>query len=214
MRFERKNSLRFISHLEQIELIKLMLRRTELPLIYSQGFHPQVKVSFGPAISVGYESESEYVDLELGCELNTGIIAKQISAQLPAGFNLLELKQINNIRESLEAEIDVAEYHIAGIESIHIEGIADKIKVFLSPEQIIIQKIKKDKIIEVDVKPQIIRLEYLNEILVLVIRLKQPVKPEKIVQKLLNLTEPEAKILNINRKQFYVEKKNELICLI
>ncbi|MDI6642153.1 MAG: DUF2344 domain-containing protein, partial [Elusimicrobiota bacterium] len=46
LRFSRKNNLRFLSHLEQIELIRRAIRRAKLPINFTEGFHPQLKVSF------------------------------------------------------------------------------------------------------------------------------------------------------------------------
>ena len=41
------------------------VRIEQLPLAFSEGFSPRPKVSFGLALSVGYESNAEYLDVEL-----------------------------------------------------------------------------------------------------------------------------------------------------
>ena len=41
------------------------LRRSRLPLAYSQGFVPHPLVSFGLALPTGCESRGEYLDLRL-----------------------------------------------------------------------------------------------------------------------------------------------------
>ena len=40
-------------------------RIEELPLAFTLGFSPRPKVSFGLALSVGHESDAEYLDVEL-----------------------------------------------------------------------------------------------------------------------------------------------------
>ena len=44
------------------------LRRTNLPVAYSEGFTPRPKLSFGLALSTGHESEGEYLDVDLDPE--------------------------------------------------------------------------------------------------------------------------------------------------
>jgi radical SAM family uncharacterized protein/radical SAM-linked protein len=52
-------------HLDLIRVLPRIFRRAELPLYYSQGFHPKPEMVFGPALSLGIASLSEYVDLRL-----------------------------------------------------------------------------------------------------------------------------------------------------
>lgn len=55
----------YSSHLDLVRLIPRVCRRLELPLRYSQGFHPKPEMSFGPALSLGVASVAEYVDIKL-----------------------------------------------------------------------------------------------------------------------------------------------------
>jgi radical SAM family uncharacterized protein/radical SAM-linked protein len=53
------------SHLDLVRLLPRIFRRLELPLYYSQGFHPKPEMSFGPALPLGVASCAEYVDVKL-----------------------------------------------------------------------------------------------------------------------------------------------------
>jgi hypothetical protein len=67
-------------------VIRRALRRSGLPLSYSEGFHPHPKISAGPSLAVGMEGFGEFFDVELleRAESEPG----SLSAFLPPGFSI------------------------------------------------------------------------------------------------------------------------------
>ena len=63
--FTKEAPVRFVSHLDLQRLFQRAFRRAKLPLAYSQGFNPHPLVAFATALSVGFTSEGEYLDLTL-----------------------------------------------------------------------------------------------------------------------------------------------------
>jgi radical SAM family uncharacterized protein/radical SAM-linked protein len=55
----------FRSHLDLVRLLPRIFRRLGLPVYYSLGFHAKPVLMFGPALSLGVASLSEYVDVKL-----------------------------------------------------------------------------------------------------------------------------------------------------
>ena len=53
-----------------------------------QGFSPRPKVSFGLALSVGHESDAEYLDVELTEPVDTDALAERLTAALPEGIDV------------------------------------------------------------------------------------------------------------------------------
>jgi radical SAM family uncharacterized protein/radical SAM-linked protein len=53
------------SHLDLVRLLPRIFRRLDLPMYYSQGFHPKPEMTFGPALPLGVASHAEYVDVKL-----------------------------------------------------------------------------------------------------------------------------------------------------
>lgn len=84
----------FISHLEFVRAIIRALRRSGLPLKYTGGFHPRVKVSLGPALAVGIKSESQYVDIFLTERVAPKDVIDRLNKDFPEGIKVLEIKEI------------------------------------------------------------------------------------------------------------------------
>ena len=65
IRFCKRGPVRFIGHRDVARNFERAFRIEELPLAFTLGFSPRPKVGFGLALSVGHESDAEYLDVEL-----------------------------------------------------------------------------------------------------------------------------------------------------
>ncbi len=106
------DEIRYISHLDYSRAIERALRRAQLPLAYSEGFNPHVKLSFASALAVGITSQSEFMDLELTKTMNIDTIKSCLEPQLPAGINLIRCQQIYNNAAKLMAVVNLACYKV------------------------------------------------------------------------------------------------------
>jgi radical SAM-linked protein len=207
IRLGRKGGVRFLSHLEQIDVFRRAARRANLPVAFSSGFSPQVKAAFGPAISVGYESTSEYFELDLIKRVEIPEATQKLKNALPEGFDVLEIKKIPLFFPSLDSLLNIARYRIDASAS------EERIKAFLSAEEIIVEKVKERQTIKINAKPLIKTLKCDNGMLYMELRFGpgKNVKPEKVAQLLLGLSEEETKTLRIWREGFLIEKKDGTI---
>jgi radical SAM family uncharacterized protein/radical SAM-linked protein len=205
LRFSKKGAVRFVSHLEQIEVFRRAARRSNLPVAFTAGFSPQVKSSYGPPLSVGHESSCEYMELYFTQKVSAEDVKTEFLDALPNGFKLLDLKKVPLVFPSIDILSNVAEYKIkdTGIST-------EEIDKFLSQDKILVKKTKKDKTVEIDVKP-LIRF-FQNEAGILKLQLRfgsgKTVKPEMILQKMLGNQENYARICAVERTELYVETKN------
>ena len=76
--------MRFTSHLDLMRTWERALRRSGLPLAFSQGHHPHLKMSFGPPLPLGYRSRAEVFDLEFA-QPPAVDLAERLDAVLPDG---------------------------------------------------------------------------------------------------------------------------------
>lgn len=205
--FARKGYTRFISHLEQIEVFRRLLRRSTLPMTFTSGFHPQPKMAFGPPNSVGYESETEYIEVELSRRFSSEEVKMAVSKALPEGFEIVSVRNVPVMFPSFESLVNLALYEIK------LDVPKDMLDKFLSQPEIIIEKIKKDGVQRINAKPLIKQIICENGTTRLMLRFapKGNLKADKIIQSMLGLSEDQTKQLHINRKALYAEKADGTI---
>jgi radical SAM family uncharacterized protein/radical SAM-linked protein len=208
LRFSKKGAVRFISHLEQIEVFRRAARRSGLPIAFTAGFHPKVKSSYGPPLSVGQESSSEYMELYFTQKVNIESVRIRFSNVLPNGFKLLDVKNVPLSFPTIDAIANILEYEIRGINITQ-----EKINRFLSHDLVVIKKKQKGKIIEVDVKPLIKSFKNKNDVLKLQLRFGNVgfINPETILGALLEIQEDYSKTYIVKRTSLCMETKNGII---
>jgi len=204
LRFARRGAVRFLSHLEQIEVFRRAIRRAGLPVLYTGGFHPQPKISFGPAVSVGYESTSEYIEIEFARRIEPAEISAKLSPELPPGYELLASRRIPLMFPSIDSLVNVALYEIG------VEVTPEQREAFLARETMIVEKKKGGRVEQIDAKPLLRELLVTEGKVMLQLRFgpKRNVKPEKLVQLLCGITEDQAKLLPVCRTDFLIEKRD------
>ncbi|MBK8169849.1 MAG: TIGR03960 family B12-binding radical SAM protein [Sandaracinaceae bacterium] len=106
----------FSSHLDLVRLMPRLLRRLDLPLYYSQGFHPKPDMVFGPALSLGVASLAEYVDIKLAGEATFDIddLASRLSEVSLDGIRFIGATVLGPTDPGLNRIVDESMY-VAGL---------------------------------------------------------------------------------------------------
>ncbi len=65
IKFRKVGTLQYISHLDLVRTMNKIVTRTALPIWYTEGFNPRPKIIFAAPLSIGTESECEFMDLRL-----------------------------------------------------------------------------------------------------------------------------------------------------
>ncbi len=113
LRYSKLGMARFLGAKEVATLFARSCRRARLPIAYSQGFHPLPRLSFGPALPVGMESEEEFLDILLYEEMPAKEVQQRLNAELPSGFQIHQVRQIALDRPSIEVSIATQRYQVA-----------------------------------------------------------------------------------------------------
>ena len=90
IKFRKVGDLQYISHLDLQRTIARVLVRANIPMWYTQGFNPHAKVIFGLPLSVGTESECEFIDLRIDRDIPPEDIKKQLNCELTDEMQILE----------------------------------------------------------------------------------------------------------------------------
>lgn len=86
LRYGKTGKVRFLSHRDMARVWERALRRAGVRVAYSEGFSPRPKLSFGLALSTGYESLGEYLDVDLVDDLDPSALLGRLGAALPDGI--------------------------------------------------------------------------------------------------------------------------------
>ncbi|HSB00636.1 MAG TPA: TIGR03936 family radical SAM-associated protein [Anaerolineales bacterium] len=125
--FVKQGALRYTGHLDLHKLWERAARRAELPLAYSQGFHPQPKMNMAAALPLGFSSRCEMMDLKLEHDVPLDDLATRLNATLPAGLQVVNIEQVDERAPALQTQVASAEYEVTLTESV--DGAALKRKV-------------------------------------------------------------------------------------
>ncbi|HEX5036741.1 MAG TPA: TIGR03960 family B12-binding radical SAM protein [bacterium] len=84
--FSKTGPAAYLSHLEFVEALRKAVSRAELPVRYSQGFHPQPRIAFGPGMAVGKEMLDQGFKIELETPVPSEDIRILLNRELPDGL--------------------------------------------------------------------------------------------------------------------------------
>jgi radical SAM-linked protein len=107
VRFTKLGKIRFLSHRDLARVWERGLRRTGVRVAYSEGFSPRPRLSFGLALSTGYESLGEYLDIDVHPEagIDPADLPTVVTPGLPAGMTAQVSIPLEPGTESLQAAV-------------------------------------------------------------------------------------------------------------
>ncbi len=166
--FEKGAEMRFTSHLDLMRTWERALRRSGLPLAFTQGHHPHLRMSFGPPLPLGFRSRAEVFDLELTRPPAVDL-AERLNAVLPDALRVLAFRPILFKPPSLMSQLEGASYRVrfprafleeAGLPPESLRGeLEARIAVLLQREHLIVRRQSEAQTREFDARPSIASLE-------------------------------------------------------
>lgn len=134
--------MRFVSHLDIQRLLQRAFRRADIPLSYSQGFNPHPQLSFATALSTGYTSDAEWVDVKLDKNMEAGDFLDKVNHVMPEGFALAECYAVEDKLPSLTALLESADYELTFANDTDYERLKADIDKLVNGEIIVDKKTK------------------------------------------------------------------------
>ena len=206
--YSRHGEACFLGVKEMATLFGRATRRARLPMAYSQGFHPLPRLSFGPALPVGIESEEEFLDLELSEVLTAAAVKERLGTQLPRGFSVYWAEAVDLRAPSIDESIAAYRYLVA-LDSLPEAKrtpamLATHLSAFATAETFPMQKSTRHGEKTVDAKLLIAHVALTAPLQLSLETLKTraaTLKPHEFVGTLLSLTPEETKVLRVRKLQ-------------
>ncbi len=107
IQFEKRGAIRFTSHKDVMRIFERAFAAAGVPVSFSEGFHPHVRMSFGPPLKTGWEGLEEYMDLQLETPMDG--MAAAINTKLPDGMRVTQVVPIDDRTPKLAVDIVAVE---------------------------------------------------------------------------------------------------------
>jgi len=205
LRWGKNEHYKYMSHLDNMRYIERAIRRANLPVAYSQGFNPTMKLSFGPPLPLGITSETELIEIILQTNL-TSYMIDNFKKTLVKGICFLEARPVFSKTKSFSSLLNRAIYTLP-LESLEkdTEIIDKRIDLILSADNLEVSRTGKTEIKTVDIRPGIFDLHIENDLLEMTVGIGEAcyVRPAEVVTAILQSNTDSIHIYNFHRRELF-----------
>jgi len=135
--FSKQGALRYTGHLDLHKLWERAARRAELPLAYSQGFHPQPKMNIAAALPLGFSSRCEVLDMRLEHDIPLDGLEEKLQETLPIGIRVSAIESVDERVPALQTQVISAEYEVTLTEAVAGSDLKRKVDSVMESESIL-----------------------------------------------------------------------------
>ena len=210
LKWSKGEEVRFTSHLDALRTFERAIRRCGIPIAYSEGFHPHPRIAFGPPLPLGFVSEAEFLDIQLSEPFSNEHLSR-LNKSLPQGFKIMEAKTIFTKAESLSSAINAALYTV----EVPFSGkeIQEKIEYILSLRNLMVSRVSKEELKEVDIRFEILKLENDGSTLSMLLSVGSAgyAKPQEVLIYGFGMKEKEVLSMLLKREGLFVKRQEQLL---
>lgn len=157
--FGKFESLKYTSNLDVAKIWERVLRRADLPILYSKGFNTRPRIQLASALPLGITSESEYLEVSLKEEIALDGLTQALTAVSPNGLRIYSVTQASIHTPALQTLVRSSEYRIHFDEGINRALLQERINALLSSEKLIKTAERSGKKYAYDLRPLIHNLQ-------------------------------------------------------
>ncbi|MFN0090250.1 MAG: TIGR03936 family radical SAM-associated protein, partial [Acidimicrobiales bacterium] len=161
MRFTKLGKVRFTSHRDLARIWERALRKAAVPVAYTEGFSPRPKLHFGLALSTGYESLGEYLDVDLAEPVDAAEavepagLAARLSRALPEGIGVGAVAELApDDRLSLQEAVTSCSWRVL-VEEGDLAQVQAAAAATLAATEIVAARERKGKKVVDDLRPYV-----------------------------------------------------------
>ena len=112
IKYAKIEALRYTSGLEIQKIWERALRRGHLPVAYSQGFHPQPRLSQSAPLPLGFTSISEWIDIWFLDSATFDGLSETLPVVVPPGIEIISIEEIPLAAPTMQVNITSAVYRV------------------------------------------------------------------------------------------------------
>jgi len=208
IKYIKSEKVKFVSHLETMKVFQRAIRRIGLKAKYSQGFNQQMQLIFALPLPVNVLSDSEYVDIFFDVDYDNKEVEYKLKEQMPEGFIIID-SGVRNIKQNIMSDIKYSDYEIKIESKYPLIDVAKKISRL---EVIEVEKIKKNRVKIIDIRPLIFSIDVKDDVLLLKCSAGNTsnLHPRIFIKALQKYVDVDINEIYIKRIELYVVRKQQL----
>jgi radical SAM-linked protein len=155
LRYAKRGPLRFTSHRDFARALERAIRRSGVPIAYSQGFTPHPKISYASAAPTGVASEAEYLEIGLQAEVDPDELRRALDAALPPGLDILEavVARSGNLAE----RVDASRWRVE-LPGVAVADLRRAVDAFLAAGQVPVERMTKQGLRTFDARTAVVSM--------------------------------------------------------
>ncbi len=155
LRYAKRGRLRFSSTRDFQRALERALRRAEVPIAFSAGFHPHPRISYANAASTGTASEAEYVELALTRRVEPTVLAEALDAALPPGLDIVQAAEA--APGPLADRLQASDWAIA-VRGVQAAELIAAVEIFRAADRIEVSRMFKTGLRTFDARAAVVQL--------------------------------------------------------
>jgi len=204
IRFGKFDALIYTSNLDVAKTWERVLRRADLPILYSQGFNTRPRIVLASALPLGISSECEILDVSMREPIGLEGLAERIQATSPAGLRIYDIYEVPVRSGTLPTRVSSSEYRIHFEDGIEHSDLQARIDKLIGSDTMLKTKEVKGKPVSVNVRPLVYDL-HIDEAGDLIAHLtvgdRGNVRPDEVLAEM-GLSDA---VVSIHRFQLYID---------
>jgi radical SAM-linked protein len=140
LRYAKRGRLRFSSTRDFQRALERALRRADVPMAFSAGFHPHPRISYANAAPTGTASEAEYVELALSERVDPESVRAALDEALPTGLDVIQVVEASG--RSLADRLEASDWAIA-VRDVDVETLEAAVASYLAVDRAEVTRLVK-----------------------------------------------------------------------
>ncbi len=203
--YQKLDRARFLGNHELTTAFMRACRRAGIPLAFSAGHHPMPRMSFGPALSLGFGSFGEYMDIDLAAPWDGRAIMEALNRELPDGLTIVEAELHGLDLPTIDHALTAFTYSVS-LERLPAERLSDdtlttRLAAFTGASSVPITKTIKGRARTIDARSTVAIARTGPRTLQVQTTITRhgTLKPHHVVSAVLGLTDLDAQLLAVTK---------------
>ena len=202
--FGKYDALIYTSNLDVAKTWERVLRRANLPILYSQGFNTRPRIVLASALPLGISSECEILDVSMRESIELEGLSERIQATSPSGLRINKIVEVPIRSATLPTRVRSSEYRIHFEDPIDLTALQQRIDRLMASETLFKLKDIKDRPSNTNVRPLVYDL-HIDEKGDLIAHLSVGDRGNLRPDEILNQLGMGDAVVSIHRYQLYID---------